>query len=125
MLSKARSYLFTTPLIVIATVVMGTLSLIDSFFDKSGNSQHVMARIWGRMLLAASLIRVRAEGLERLDPRATYVFVSNHQSLMDIPAILSTLPHQFRFFAKKGLYKVPFVGTHRWTGRARAIRSRA
>jgi 1-acyl-sn-glycerol-3-phosphate acyltransferase len=31
---------------------------------------------------------------------------------MDIPAILSTLPYQFRFFAKKGLYKVPFVGGH-------------
>ena len=31
---------------------------------------------------------------------------------MDIPAILSTLPHQFRFFAKKGLYQIPFVGTH-------------
>ena len=42
---------------------MGTLSLIDSFFDQSGNSQHVLARIWGRMLLAASLIRVRAEGV--------------------------------------------------------------
>lgn len=111
-MSLLRSLLFTTPLIVISTIVMGTLSLIDSFFDQSGNSQHRLARIWGRMLLAASLIRVRAEGAERLDPNATYVFVSNHQSLMDIPAILSTLPHQFRFFAKKGLYRIPFVGTH-------------
>ena len=111
-MSLLRSLVFTTPLIIVATIVMGTLSLIDSFFDKSGNSQHALARIWGRMLLAAGLIRVRAEGVERLDPKATYVFVSNHQSLMDIPAILSTLPHQFRFFAKKGLYQVPFVGSH-------------
>lgn len=111
-MSLLRSLLFTAPLIVIATIVMGTLSLIASFFDKSGDSQHVLARIWGRMLLAASLIRVRAEGVEKLDPKATYVFVSNHQSLMDIPAILSILPHQFRFFAKKGLYQIPFVGTH-------------
>jgi len=111
-MSFLRSLLFTTPLIVISTVVMGTLSLIDSFFDKTGNSQHELARIWGRMLLAASFIRVRAEGVEKLDPKGTYVFVSNHQSLMDIPAILSTLPHQFRFFAKKGLYKVPFMGAH-------------
>jgi 1-acyl-sn-glycerol-3-phosphate acyltransferase len=111
-MSLLRSLLFTTPLIVIATILMGTISLIDSFFDRSGNSQHRLAQIWGRMLLAVSLIRVRVEGAERLDPHATYVFVCNHQSLMDIPAILSTLPHQFRFFAKKGLYEIPFVGTH-------------
>jgi len=111
-MSLLRSLLFTTPLIIASTIVMGTLSLIDSFFDKSGNSQHVIARYWARTLLAASLIHVRVEGAEGLDPAATYVFVSNHQSLMDIPAILSTLPHQFRFFAKKGLYQIPFVGTH-------------
>ena len=111
-MSLLRSLLFTTPLIVISTIVMGTLSLVDSFFDRSGNSQHRLAQAWGRMLLAASLIRVRVEGADHLDPAATYVFVSNHQSLMDIPAILSTLPHQFRFFAKKGLYAIPFVGTH-------------
>ena len=125
-MSLLRSLLFTTPLIIAATIVMGTLSLIDSFFDKSGNSQHVLARIWGRMLLAAGLIRVRAEGVEHLDPNATYVFVSNHQSLMDIPAILTTLPHQFRFFAKKGLYQIPFVGTHlRRAGHLQVDRSSA
>ena len=31
---------------------------------------------------------------------------------MDIPALLSELPFQFRFFAKKGLYRIPFLGTH-------------
>ena len=31
---------------------------------------------------------------------------------MDIPAALAVLPQQFRFFAKKGLYKIPFLGSH-------------
>ena len=91
---------------------MGTLSLIASFFDSSGNSQHAIARVWARMLLAVSFMHVRAEGLEKLDPKGTYVFVANHGSFMDIPALLATLPHQFRFFAKKGLFKIPFLGTH-------------
>ena len=69
-MSLLRSLLYTTPLIVISTILMGTLSLIGSFFDKSGNSQHEVARIWGRMLLAASLIRVRVEGAEHLDQNA-------------------------------------------------------
>src|ERR1043166_9436132 len=111
-MSFLRSLLISTPIIVVATIVMGTLSIIASLFDGTGNSQHYLARIWGRILLAAGFIRVRVEGLEKLDPTASYVFVSNHQSLMDIPAILSVLPHQFRFFAKKGLYSSPFLGTH-------------
>src|SRR4051812_25135856 len=111
-MSLLRSLLFTTPQIIVSTIFLGTLSLLASFFDPTGNSQHSIAQVWARTLMFASLIRVRVEGLEHLDRRATYVFVSNHQSLMDIPAILTVLPFQFRFFAKKGLYKVPFIGTH-------------
>jgi 1-acyl-sn-glycerol-3-phosphate acyltransferase len=111
-MSLVRSLLFSTPLIVICTIVMGTLSLIASFFDRTGNSQHQVARAWARMLLAVSFIRVRIEGLEELDPRGAYVFVANHGSFMDIPALLASLPQQFRFFAKKGLFSIPFLGTH-------------
>lgn len=111
-MSFLRSLLISTPLIVLSTVVMGTLSILTSFFDKRGNAMHHLARWWGKSLLAASFIRVRVEGLEKLDPHGTYVFVANHASYMDIPAILAKLPHQFRFFAKKALYKIPFLGTH-------------
>jgi 1-acyl-sn-glycerol-3-phosphate acyltransferase len=111
-MSLLRSLLFSTPLLLLATVVLGTLSLIASFFDKSGNSQHRLARLWGKILLAVGFVRIRTEGLEKLDRNANYVFVANHSSYMDIPAILSELPFQFRFFAKKGLYRIPFMGTH-------------
>jgi 1-acyl-sn-glycerol-3-phosphate acyltransferase len=111
-MSLVRSLFISTPLIALSTILLGTLSLIASFFDKTGNSQHRIARVWGRSLLAVSFMRVRAEGLEKLDPNGTYVFVSNHGSFMDIPALLATLPHQFRFFAKKSLFKIPFLGTH-------------
>jgi 1-acyl-sn-glycerol-3-phosphate acyltransferase len=111
-MSKLRTLLFSAPLIVLSTVGMGTLSMLASLFDGSGNSQHRIARWWAKSLLAFGFIRVRVEGLEKLEPGAGYVFVSNHQSLMDIPAILSRLPYQFRFFAKKGLFGIPFLGTH-------------
>jgi 1-acyl-sn-glycerol-3-phosphate acyltransferase len=111
-MSQLRTLLFSAPLIVLSTVVMGALSMLASLFDGSGSSQHHVARWWAKSLLAFSFIRVRVEGLEKLDPAAGYVFVSNHQSLMDIPAILSRLPYQFRFFAKKGLFGIPFLGTH-------------
>ncbi len=116
-MSYLRSLLFSTPLIMLSTAFLDVVSMVCSFFDRSGNSSHRVARFWGGVLMAVSFIRVRVEGLERLDPRANYVFVSNHSSFLDIPAILSRLPYQFRFFAKKSLYKIPFLGWHlRWAG---------
>src|ERR1039457_3261641 len=64
--------------------------------------------------------------MEKLDRHGNYVFVSNHASFMDIPAILSRLPQQFRFFAKKSLYSIPFLGWHlRWAGILPVDRSNA
>lgn len=111
-MSLLRSLLISTPLLALATVVMWLCSMAASLFDSSGRRQHAVARLWGRILLAVSFIRVRVDGLEKLDPDANYVFVSNHSSYMDIPALLASLPYQFRFFAKKGLYKIPFLGWH-------------
>lgn len=111
-MSLLRSLLFSTPLIVLATIVMGLCSLALSLFDSTGNGQHRVARLWARFLLAVSFIRVRLEGIEKLDPHRNYVFVANHGSYMDIPALLARLPFQFRFFAKKGLYRIPFLGWH-------------
>jgi 1-acyl-sn-glycerol-3-phosphate acyltransferase len=111
-MSFLRSIFISTPLILLSTIVMGTLSLVAALFDGSGNTQHRLARGWARTLLAFGFIRIHTEGLENLDPKQTYVFVANHASYMDIPAILSELPFQFRFFAKKDLYRIPFLGTH-------------
>ena len=111
-MSYLRSVLISAPLVAIATIVMGAISLFASLFDRNGNTLHRLARLWSRMLLAAGFVRLRAEGVKKLDPHGSYVFVSNHGSYMDIPAALVALPHQFRFFAKKGLFKIPFLGSH-------------
>ena len=109
---KIRAVLFTAPAIVLLTIGMACISLICSLWDRGGNTQHRLARAWSRMLLAIGFIRCRVTGLERLDPEASYVLVTNHASYMDTPAIVSSIPLQFRFFAKKGLFSIPFLGWH-------------
>jgi 1-acyl-sn-glycerol-3-phosphate acyltransferase len=43
------------------------------------------------------------------DPRRPYVVVSNHQSLADIP-LVSNLPWEMKWIAKKELFRLPVVG---------------
>jgi 1-acyl-sn-glycerol-3-phosphate acyltransferase len=107
-----RGVLFADPAIVLATIVFGSISLIVSFFDSTGVVQIRVARLWARTLLAVSGTRVRVEGLEQIDPEASYVFISNHLSYMDTPVALAHIPVQFRFLAKRGLFQIPFLGQH-------------
>jgi 1-acyl-sn-glycerol-3-phosphate acyltransferase len=110
-LSRLRAYLLIDPLIIVATLVFGSASLLASTFDKRGRTQHAVARMWARLLLAVSGARVRIEGLEKLQRDAAYVLVANHTSYMDTPAVL-LIPLQIRFFAKRGLFRIPLLGGH-------------
>jgi 1-acyl-sn-glycerol-3-phosphate acyltransferase len=109
---KLRSALITAPGIILATILMATISLISSIRDRTGFTQHRVARVWSRMLLALGFVRCRVTGIEKLDLRRSYVLVANHASYMDTPAVLSSVPLQFRFYAKKGLFSIPFMGWH-------------
>ncbi len=111
-LRKLRGILFADPAIVLSTIFFGTVSLIVSFFDQTGAIQIRVARAWARLLLRVSGVRVRVEGLEKIDPRGSYVFISNHLSYMDTPVALAHIPVQFRFLAKRGLFQIPLLGTH-------------
>ncbi len=66
-----------------------------------------IVRTWSRQLLDQVEVRLRVSGLERVDLEKTYVVMSNHQSLYDIPTILTALPLRTRMVAKSELFKVP------------------
>jgi len=107
-----RSLLITDPLIILATIACGALSLVLSFFDPNRHKQNAMARAWAQVLLAVSRVRVNVEGLDKIKEDGSYVFVSNHLSYMDTPVALANIPVQFRFLAKRGLFQIPFMGWH-------------
>lgn len=112
MLAKLRGLLINDPLVIVVTVIMGTASVIASLFDRTGRASHGVARAWARLLMLGSGIHASVEGLENIQPGGSYVFVSNHLSYIDTPLAVGLIPVQFRFLAKKSLWKVPFIGSH-------------
>jgi 1-acyl-sn-glycerol-3-phosphate acyltransferase len=110
--SRLRSYFIFVPLIYLYTGVMGTLSLLSSFFDRGGRTQHWFAHTWAAMILKTAGIRVHAEGLDHIDPAQPAVYAANHLSALDIPVLYASLPTQFRILAKRELFRYPFLGWH-------------
>lgn len=101
--------------IVLGSVLFGTLAILGSWTPAGHRWVFLMARLWSQGLLKASGLRVDLESLPTLDPNRCYVFMPNHQSLYDIPAILATLPLPAFFFAKRSLFQIPIFG---WALRA-------
>jgi 1-acyl-sn-glycerol-3-phosphate acyltransferase len=100
------------PLIILSTILCGCVSILVSLFDSKGDATLRVARVWARSLLRFVGVRVEVQGLEKIDRQGHYVFCGNHLSYMDTPVVLTHIPVQFRFLAKRGLFQIPFLGTH-------------
>lgn len=71
-----------------------------------------LARRWARIVLwlAAARVTVHNAG-PALSEGDSYIVVMNHQSNMDIPVLVHSLPLQLRFISKIELKKVPIFGS--------------
>jgi len=112
-----RTVFFLIPAITVYTIVLGAVSIASSLFDRRGYTAHRCARAWSWLILKTTGVRVTVEGLERVTPGTTYIFMSNHQSIYDTPVVFSSLPFQLRIIAKESLAKFPVLGWHLRRGR--------
>ena len=93
--------------VVLETIVLGIIAIVSAFFVRSSDPIHRIARFWAKLILWVSRITVTVDGLSKLDPSRSYVYMSNHQSNFDIPVLLAYLTVQFRWLAKKELFRIP------------------
>ncbi|MBN8217644.1 MAG: 1-acyl-sn-glycerol-3-phosphate acyltransferase [Spirochaetes bacterium] len=93
---------------VVSTSIYGIAVIVSRFF--SIQMPRRISRIWARQLLAVGGVHSRVRGLEKIDASGKYIFVSNHQSLLDIPCMLANMPLPLTFIAKKELFSVPIFG---------------
>ena len=120
-----RTVFWLIPTIAVYTIGLGVVSLLSMLFDRPGNFAHKCARAWSWLILATTRVSVRVDGLDQLDPKQSYVFVSNHQSIYDFPVLITSIPFQLRILAKASLRAFPVLGWHlQYTGHLLIDRAR-
>jgi 1-acyl-sn-glycerol-3-phosphate acyltransferase len=96
--------------LVIGSLILSVVAILVSWIPPRGNWMFGVARLWSRCVLTASAVRLQVSYDPALEPGKSYVLLCNHQSLFDIPTLLTTCPGQVRMMAKKNLFRIPFFG---------------
>jgi 1-acyl-sn-glycerol-3-phosphate acyltransferase len=93
----------------VSMVVFFVISLPETLFGR-GNLAMWLARFaWSRSILKLAGARVVVARLPPL-PDGPLIFASNHESALDILALLARLPRTVRFIAKQELFRIPVFG---------------
>jgi 1-acyl-sn-glycerol-3-phosphate acyltransferase len=97
-------------LIAIHTFICSIFAMIFSIIDRSHTLYFKLSKYFSGGVLWLSGIKLDITGLENLDKKKTYVFVSNHSSQYDIVVLQKTIPNRMAIIFKKELAKIPFFG---------------
>lgn len=97
----------------VAGAMLGTLGppvLIVAWLVNRHELVYPWALFGARQWLRLSGVRIKVTGLEHLDPKQPYVFVSNHRSYLDTATMFIYTGRRIGLLAKKELLKVPVLG---------------
>jgi len=92
------------------TVVLGLPLITIALLSRTGRTPYKLCRAWSWLVLKTNRVKVRVQGLEKIDPDTSYIFMANHASNLDPPVVALTLKNTLRFIAKKSLARVPLFG---------------
>lgn len=98
------------PILLVLTIFTALVTIILSPLLPNSQLSYYPARWWGRAFCSLLFVKVKITGLEKLNPRQSYVIVCNHQSLYDIFVVYGWLPMIFKWMMKEEVRRIPFVG---------------
>jgi len=90
------------------TLLVGTPFLVHAVLTRNTDTLYRVGRLGTRIVLWLAGVRFEVHGLEKI-PRQAAVFMANHQSNCDPPAIFLILP-PILVLAKKEFFRVPILG---------------
>lgn len=113
LVSQVRGVLFYSVTAVAAIFLFATMVVVHPLvllFDRHRRSfHHWIAKIWATLTIIP-FYKFEFEGMENLPLRdAPTVYVSNHQSFLDIYTLL-TIGRSFKFISKRSIFLFPIIG---------------
>ena len=91
-------------------LVVGPPAILVSALAGHREWLYPWALFGGRNWLRWSGMKVNVRGLESLDPKQSYVFVSNHRSYLDTATLFAYVGRRIGVISKKEVLKVPILG---------------
>ena len=83
--------------------------------DRDKNITGKLEKMWAQWVIWSTGIQYDVTGLENLEQDDKYIFMSNHESALDILFGVACIPYKIVFLAKKELFRIPVFG---WTMQA-------
>ena len=102
--------IFTLLTVIVLTFILSSLTIISGIFGPYSKIIYYIAKTWTKSILFSAGVKLKIEGLEKIDKSKSYIFVGNHQSHFDVLSVFSALPLTVRFMAKKELFNIPIFG---------------
>jgi len=79
-------------------------------FKKGGSATFFFIRGWARTWCFLIGLKFRIHGLEYIDKNTPYIFIFNHSSYLDAPAIPMAIHREIKALGKKELASIPIFG---------------
>jgi 1-acyl-sn-glycerol-3-phosphate acyltransferase len=110
-LYQPYKWLIFFPLLIVSTLFWGFLTVLLVSLSFSARSVSALTGVWwSRINSFRTPMPVSVSGRENIDPKCSYVIVSNHQSHYDIFVLYGWLGVDFKWVMKQELRKVPALG---------------
>jgi len=100
---------FRSAAILLLTIGASLAATLAGAVTRSERLPAEIMKRWGKRFVRIGGWPVRVEGAGRI-PEGGVILVANHQSLVDIPLLLSAFPREIRFIAKRELGRIPLFG---------------
>ena len=89
-------WLVALPVLLVLTILTAVFTIVLSPVFPNAQFSYFPARWWGRFFCYLLFIKVKITGIEKLDPKKSYVIAANHQSIYDIFVVYGWLPMIFK-----------------------------
>jgi 1-acyl-sn-glycerol-3-phosphate acyltransferase len=98
---------FTATLVIVVIPICITFLIAE---PKGTEVFRIISNVWMRVFLFLIGCSLKVKGKDNFKKGMTYVVVSNHNSLMDVPLTTPFIPGANRTIAKKSMAKIPLFG---------------